>query len=209
MIFCHNTYNRPHTVLETILKEKKEYPSAKFILVYNNNKLDLSQLNKEGVICFYIGENKGHKLGCINSVYSCLKIAYKIAEDRESILFSHDDTYLSNKIKFEKSLNLLEKHNFVSRRYIGSKHSNSDFYIMMESFLIKKESIPSFIEEYKHNQIDILIKDKLGSECPEMSFGKDVITHIENPYLFDIENNVYGENIMGYYHIKNVRGQGD
>lgn len=208
MLFTHNTFNRNKTVLNTFNKEKFYFSNGKYILVYNSN-IETSDIKKENINCYYIGENKGHKLGSINCVYSALKIAYDKADDNELIIFSHDDIFLYDINLFNKAISLAEKHGFVGRRYIGTKHTNVDYYLMMESFIITKENIPKVIKGYSDNIINDIPLDKNGSPCPEMYFGKDILDNIKNPYLFDIKNNEYSLNKMGYFHINNIRGWSD
>lgn len=210
MIFCHNTYNRPKVALETIRKEKKYFPDAKFVLVYNNDKIDISQLEKEGVDCFYFGENKGHKLGCTNALYSALLYSQKYIEnDDDLIVFSHDDIYLSNIDKFKSHIEKMAEYDFVSRKYNGSKHNDNKNYIMLESIIIKNKIVKHFIKDYKHNSINKIKLDVRRSESPEIEFGEKLKTIESNNYLININENQFGENDMGYFHIKNPRGWSD
>ena len=64
---------------------------------------------------------------------------------------------------------------------------------------------------YQYNQFNDsdLLLDKLKSTCPEMYFGRDVMSKIDNICLIDINENTFGENEMGYFHIKNERGRGE
>lgn len=209
--FIHNTYNRPKQVIEISQKEKEFYPDSKHIIVYNND-LKFKQINDFEY--FYFGENKGHKAGSLNSVYSGLKYIYTFLKNDDIVFFSHDDIYLSNNIIFGNFINKMkiEKLDFIGRRYIGNKHSgNCNHYIMMESFLISPILIQKLINDYNYNQIEesVLMKDFRGSYSPEMNFGKKILNHTSNYYLIDLEENHYGENEMGYFHIKNERGKGE
>lgn len=210
--FLHNTYNRPKQVVEHSKIEKFYFENSKHIIVYNN-KLNFEHVSN--IEYFHFGENKGHKAGCLNAVYSALKRVidnYELS-DKDIIFFSHDDIYLSNKPKFDKCLELMDSYDFVSRRCIKNKHvpDSCNYYIMMESFLIKPIAAKELIEDYTYNKLndsDLLI-DKLNSTSPEMNFGRDVLNKISNHYLIDINENRFGENDMGYSHIENVRGKGE
>ena len=164
---------------------------------------------------FYFGENKGHKAGCLNAVYSALKkitLHYKMTDD-DIIIFSHDDIYLSNKNKLESHLKFMYKFDFIGRRCIRNKHvpSNCDYYVMMESFIIKPSFARKLTENYSYNMFNDsdLLLDGLKSTSPEMNFGKDIINNTNNYYFISINENAFGENDMGYFHIKNIRGQGE
>lgn len=210
--FIHNTYNRPKQVIETCKLEKNHFPNSKHLIVYNNN-LTFEPLNNTDY--FYFGENKGHKVGSINSVFSGLKwlLNNKNIQDEDLIIYSHDDTYLSNINKFNYYLNLTQSHDFISRRYINNKHNPDDcnHYIMMESFLIKPNLAKSLIENYEYNSINEkdLLLDSRNSYSPEMSFGKNILKYSTNSLLIDININNYGENDLGYFHIENERGKGE
>lgn len=210
--FLHNTYNRPKQVVEHSKIEKSYYIDSNHLIVYNYN-LNFEEIDKTNY--FYFGENKGHKSGSLNSVYSSLKYLltnYNVS-DEDVILFSHDDIYLSNNERFSQCLKLMETHNFLSRRCVKNKHvpDNCDYYLMMESFLIKPHSARILVENYQYNQFNDsdLLLDKLKSTCPEMNFGRDVMSKIDNICLIDINENTFGENEMGYFHIKNERGRGE
>lgn len=210
--FLHNTYNRPKQVVQHSKTEKFYFENSKHIIVYNN-KLNFEPISN--IEYFYFGENKGHKAGCLNAVYSALKRVidnYELS-DKDIIFFSHDDIYLSNKTKFDNCLELINIYDFVSRRCIKNKHvpDNCDFYVMMESFLISPKAAKELIKDYTYNQFNDsdLLFDKLGSTSPEMNFGRDVFNKISNRYLIDINENRFGENDMGYFHIENIRGKGE
>ncbi len=210
--FLHNTYNRPKQVVKHSKIEKNFYPNSKHLVVYNN-KLEFS--TEDNIEYFYIGENKGHKAGCLNTVYSALKYILDNNDlcDDDIIFFSHDDIYLNNNDKFSQYLNMMNQYDFISRRCVRNKHVPDDcnHYIMMESFLIKPQVARLLVDTYTYNQFNDsdLLLDKLKSTCPEMNFGRDVINKINKHYLIDITENSFGENDMGYFHIQNIRGQGE
>ncbi len=212
--FLHNTYNRPKQVVQHSKIEREYFDDSYHLIVYNNEELNIekSLINMQ---LFYFGENKGHKSGSLNSVYSALKniIHHNNINDDDIIFFSHDDIYLSNIDKFSHYMSLMNQYDFISRRCVRNKHVPDDcnHYIMMESFLIKASSAKLLVENYSYNQFNDsdLLLDKLNSTCPEMNFGRDVMNKINKHYLIDITENHFGENEMGYYHIQNIRGQGE
>jgi hypothetical protein len=211
--FIHNTFNRPKQVIRHSLIEKELYPDCKHLIVYNNPKIIFEEIND--ITYFYFGDNKKHKAGSINSVYSGLKylLENNNITDNDIIVFSHDDIYLCNNDKFSYYINMMKQYDFISRRVIDNKHvpDNCIFYIMMESFLIKPNLARVLTENYIYNEIneEDLLKDKLNSYSPEMNFGKDILSNTDKYFLIDINENVYGENDLGYFHIKNERGSGE
>ncbi len=210
--FLHNTYNRPNQVVRHSMIEKNYYDGCKHLIVYNN---DLNFDDISDVEFFHFGENKGHKSGSLNSVYSALKRVlefYKV-DDNDKIVFSHDDIYLSNNNTFEKYINMLGDYDFISRRCIKNKHvpENCNYYIMMESFLMTPLCARELVKNYKYNQFDDseLLLDRMNSTSPEMNFGRDLLNMNIKKYLIDINENRFGENEMGYFHIENIRGKGE
>lgn len=215
MIFAHNTFNRPFTLKKTINIEKRNFPNARFIITYNSLKIkseieELCGNNEDNTFIYYIGENKGHKLGSINCVMSALSYAYDIANDNEYIVFSHDDVYLSNINIFNEKLKILNMYDFVGRKYIGNKHNiNNENYVMLESFIINENVVSKIIRNYNHNCIDKLPTDNRGSLCPEIYFGDLLHVNSINSFFIEILENMFGDNDMGYFHIENIRGKGD
>ena len=211
--FIHNTFNRPKLVIKHSLIEKELYPDSKHLIVYNNTIIKFEE--SDTFQYFYFGENKNHKAGSINSVYSGLKFILENNDitDDDIIVYSHDDIYLNNNSKFSYYINHIKQYDFISRRVIDNKHvpDNCIFYIMMESFLIKPNLAKILVENYNYNEIneEDLLKDKLNSSSPEMNFGRDILSNTDKYFLIDINENVYGENDMGYYHIQNERGKGE
>ncbi len=175
--FLHNTFNRPNQVIKHSTIEKTYYPDSKHIIVYNNS---LNFENNSTIDFFYFGENRGHKAGCLNAVYSALKylIEKYNPEDTDIIFFSHDDIYLSNNEKVSKYVNMMNEYDFIGRRCIKNKHvpDNCNHYVMMESFFIKPVIAKLLIENYMYNEItdNYLMRDKLNSISPEMNFGRDI-----------------------------------
>jgi hypothetical protein len=210
--FLHNTFNRPKQVVQHSKIEKFYFNDSKHIIVYNN-KLQFEPIDNTEF--YYFGENKGHKAGCLNAVYSALKkvVFFNDLKDDDVIFFSHDDIYMSNKMRFTNHLEMMKQYDFISRRCIKNKHvpDNCQYYVMMESFFIKPKGAWDLVRNYTYNEFsdsDLLL-DKLNSTSPEMNFGRDVLNKIPNHYLIDINNNHFGENEMGYFHIENVRGKGE
>ena len=210
--FIHNTFNRPKLVIKHSLIEKEFYPESKHLIVYNND-LKFELLNETHF--FRFGENKGHKSGCLNAVYSGFKYLSGIKDisDDDIIIFSHDDCFLSNNEKFSYYLNQMNIYDFFGRRIINNKHvpDNCENYIMLESFIIKGSLIKNILPTYSFNMINDsdLMLDKLNSTSPEMNFGKLILDNTTKYLLIDITQNNYGENDMGYFHIENERGKGE
>jgi hypothetical protein len=190
------------------------YPESYHLIVYNNEEINIVKalLNMD---VFFFGKNKGHKAGSLNSVYSALKNIvhhYKMT-DNDIIFFSHDDIYLNNFEKFSKYVNMMNEYDFIGRRCVRNKHvpDNCNHYIMMESFLIKPKVAKLLVENYSYNQFNDndLLLDRFNSTSPEMNFGRDILSKTNKHYLIDINENRFGENEMGYFHIENIRGQGE
>jgi hypothetical protein len=213
IFFLHNTYNRPKQVVEHSVKERLLYPDSYHLIVYNNEDIYIKKELVDMEV-FYFGENKGHKTGSLNSVYSALKKItnnFKMTND-DIIFFSHDDIFLSNNNKFFKYVSMMNEYDFIGRRCIQNKHiQNCNHYVMMESFLIKPNVAKLLVENYTYNQFNDndLLLDTRGSASPEMNFGRDVINKINKQYFIDINENSFGENELGYYHIQNIRGKGE
>ena len=210
MIFIHNTYNRPSQVVQTSLIEKRAFPECRHLIVHNRN------LSFQGIEAdfFNFGDNKGHKAGCLNAVLSGLKwvIDNRNPLENEVLVFSHDDVYLNNIEKFHWCLRHAEKTGAIVRRHTNRNRvpSGCDFYVMLESIVIQAKIAKCLINGYQYNEInenDLLI-DGMSSPSPEMTFGKRLLS-IGTPYFIDMEENRYGENEMGYFHIENERGKGE
>jgi len=209
--FIHNTYNRPNQVILTSSIEKGIFPECNHLIVYNNNDLKFSEITNTNY--FYMGENKGHKAGCINSIYSGLKwlIENKSMSDNDIVVFSHDDVYLSNPDKFKIYLQMMECFNLISRIYTGERSISSSPYIMIESLIIDINLAKKMITNYEYNGIDekSLPLDRRESPSPEMYFGEKVFNNTNKCHFIEIKENNYGENALGYFHIKNKRGNGE
>ncbi len=197
MFFVHNTWKKPKLVVETCKKEMEYYPDSSFCVVYNSDV----KIEEDNIQTFYFGENKGHKLGCMNAVMGALVLGSE--SNHDLIVFSHDDIYLQNNEKFKRSLDLMRDYDFVGRRYNIPPYTS---YIMMESFIMKRSLATQIVKDYTHNSIDTLPLDDVNSECPELLFGEYIKNFTSNIFTFDFTSNYYGENEMGYYHIESKRG---
>lgn len=172
IVFVHNVYNRPKTLIKTMIKEKSYYPNSKIVVAYNS-KIHIKpkmfkHLDFFNDIEFVFFPQDTHKIGCTNGFILGLKTAKKY--DSKVVVFSHDDVFISKKHfkVFKNNIELIisGKYDVICRT---PEHNYGNNYYMMEGIFMNKVKIDNIIDGVKIYQKENQIpKDIRGSISPEV-----------------------------------------
>lgn len=88
IVFCHNVYDRPVTLNDTMKLELELFPDCDQIIVVNND--DFVPVKKYNATWVSYPKS-GHKLGCLNGLIKAMK---SVSKSYDAIIFSHDDVHL-------------------------------------------------------------------------------------------------------------------
>jgi len=214
LAFCHNTFDRPNTLIQTIKVEKELFQDSIISVAYNNKRLiDFFRNNNyPSVINKYIYfEQEPHKIGCVNGLI--LSIQQILDQDFDICIFSHDDVYINREYIdiFNKNINDIYNGYYDIICRSPEKLGN---YIMMESIFFSKNAVTKLFNNIKtlndENEID---RDMRGSLSPEVwlanlinsnnNLNKNIIKYNHE----DPEYNKILGSLLGTYH-KNIGMRG-
>jgi hypothetical protein len=211
IVFVHNVYNRPKTLLETIQKEIKHFPESEFVIAYNNDiNIDTFKQQTFGsrVHPIYFTQ-RPHKIGCVNGFALGVKKALSLHPD--VIIFSHDDVSISEDYidVYKHNISLVGDgcYDIVCR---SPKFNYGTNYFMMEgifmngSFIKVIETVLNPIKE--ESQIPKDIRNSYSPEVFLFNCFNNKTTKILNHQYDNSSDTFYNKQLgekMGMYH-KNI-----
>jgi hypothetical protein len=207
VIFAHNVFDRPKTLLATIKKEKELFPDAKVCVAYNNAEISKSFHEFQGLnVDFIYFNQKYHKIGCTNGAFHSIYMAIKNSPD--IIVFSHDDVYLSNPNVFVKNISEIKQGCDFIGRVPGNLPDIGKEYVMMETMYFSLDGAKKIYENFKPFSFeDEIERDLRGSISPEVNMY-NLVKNLERKKLIEYEHgndpdhyNKVLDEILGYTHL--------
>lgn len=172
IVFVHNVYNRPKTLMHTMDIEKQFFPNSKIIVAYNNKTAikigNFKRLSYFEDIDFVFYPEHTHKIGCANGFILGLQKASKY--NANVVIFSHDDVSINGdyidifKGNVEKITN--GEYDVICRTPSANYGSN---YYMMEGVFMNNTKVSEIVNLRKRFlKEETLPSDVRGSISPEV-----------------------------------------